>query len=89
MSEKLESLALSLYKTGVPLFKKQEVGDIADQLKKLIWKEDGTTDDHILIPALDGTTEYSECGCVTLRNRRGGMCLGTAGILVFYSKMAE
>jgi hypothetical protein len=56
MSEKLESLALSLYKTGVPLFKKQEVGDIADQLKKLIWKEDGTTDDHILIPALDGTT---------------------------------
>ncbi|KAJ7868063.1 hypothetical protein B0H14DRAFT_2572555 [Mycena olivaceomarginata] len=60
-SAKLSSLKIGVagpvaVHTRCSPLQKQEVGDIADQLKKLIWKEDGTTDDHILIPALDGTT---------------------------------
>ncbi|KAJ7429437.1 hypothetical protein B0H11DRAFT_1944859 [Mycena galericulata] len=43
-----------LYDAGVPFFTKEAIQDVVDQFDNLMWKEDGTTDDHVFIPALDG-----------------------------------
>jgi hypothetical protein len=43
-----------LYDVGVPFFTKEAIQDVVDQFDNLTWKEDGTTDDHVFIPALDG-----------------------------------